>query len=80
MKTRLSACCAVPREGPSHLHPLLFEPDIELARVEPHELANFKERNPPFGHEASHMPVRHSQSLGDPVDIEQCVTSVCPRN
>jgi hypothetical protein len=57
---------------------LLVEPDIEFARIEPYELANFEERDPPFGHEAPHMPVRHSQSLGDAVDIQQCVSSVCP--
>jgi hypothetical protein len=80
MRSRLSAGCAGTRGRPSHLHPPLVEPDIELARIEPHKLANLEERDPPFGHEASHMPVRHSQSMGDAIDIQQWISSVCPRN
>ena len=65
---------------PPHFHALLIKPHIELAGIEPHELANLEERDPSFGHEAPDMPVRHAQSLGDAVDVQQCVSSVCPRN
>ena len=80
MTQRLSSRCAGGRARPPDVYALLIEPDIEFAGVEPHELANFEERDSPFGHEASHMPVRHAQSLGDTVDIQQCVSSVCPWN
>jgi hypothetical protein len=58
----------------------LIEPDIEFAGVEPHELANFEEWDPPLGHEPSDMAVRHSQGLGDAVDVQQWVSRVRPRN
>ena len=66
--------------GTAHLHALLLEPDIELAGIEPHELANLEEWDPPLGHQTSDMPARDSQSLGDAVDVQQWVSSVCPEN
>jgi hypothetical protein len=53
---------------------------IELAGIEPHELANFEERDPPLGHKTPDMPARHAESLGDAVDVQKWVASICPEN
>jgi len=79
MTQRLSSRCAGGRARPPDVYALLIEPDIEFAGVEPHELANFEEWNPPLGHEAPDMPVRHSQSR-DAVDVQQWVSRVRPGN
>jgi hypothetical protein len=50
-------------------NPLQVKPKTELARVEPHELADFEERDSPLGDQASDMPRRHSQQVGNGVDV-----------
>jgi hypothetical protein len=80
MKPRLPAACAEARGRPPQFHSLLVEPHIELGWIKPHELANFEEWDPPFGHEASDMPARHPESLGNAVDVQKRVANVCPGN
>lgn len=80
MEAMLSTGCVEARGRPPHLHTPLLEPEVELAGIEPYELANFEERDPPFGHEASDMPARDPESLSNAVDIQKWVANVCPQN
>ena len=52
-------------------HPLLVEPDVEFAGVEPHETTDLDEWDPALGHQPTNVARRDAKGDGNLVRVEQ---------